>query len=277
MLKIIIRNKKLLIGIIMLSMFIIMGVFATIIMPYPYDKTFVGKPLEPPSKKFLFGTDILGRDVFSRVIYGARISLLVSIVITSICLLIGVPIGLVSGYYGGMVDILVMRVVDILFSFPWVLMGLLIVAIRGPGLETVIITLSLTYFPQFTRVVRSSVMVIKEEDYIKAARLSGESNKDIMLKYILPNCSAPLIVQTSITMSFSILGEAALSYLGYGVRPPMSSWGMMLQQSTNYLWTAKHLIIFPGIFIVFAVLAFNFIGDGLNDILNPRYMRTYGR
>jgi len=277
MLRAIIRNKKLFIGLIMVFIFLIIGIFATNIMPYAYDKSFVGKSLEPPSKKFLFGTDSLGRDVFSRVIYGTRISLLASICITSISLLIGVPIGLISGYYGGIVDIFFMRVVDVLFSFPWVLMGLLLVAIRGPGLLTVIIALSLIYFPQFTRLVRSSVLVIKEEDYIKAARLSGENNLDIILRYILPNCFAPLIVQTSITMSFSILGEAALSYLGYGVRQPMSSWGMMLQQSTNYLWTSRNLIIFPGIFIIFAVLAFNFLGDGLNDTLDPRYMRIYGK
>ena len=275
MLRLIVRNKKLFIGIIMVAIFLFIGIVATIIMPYPYDKNFVGKSLEPPSKKFLFGTDSLGRDVFSRVIYGTRISLIASISITSLSLLLGVPIGLISGYYGGIIDIVFMRIVDVLFSFPWVLMGLLLVAIRGPGLVTVILALSLTYFPQFTRVVRSSVLVIKEEDYIKAAKLSGENNKDIILRYILPNCFAPLIVQTSITMSFSILGEAALSYLGYGVRQPVSSWGMMLQQSTNYLWTSRNLIIFPGIFIIFAVLAFNFMGDGLNDILDPKYMRIY--
>lgn len=277
MFRLILKNKKLFIGMIMVFIFLFIGIFATIIMPYPYDKSFVGKSLEPPSRKFLFGTDSLGRDVFSRVIYGTRISLLASISITSLSLLLGVPIGLISGYYGGIVDNIFMRIVDVLFSFPWVLMGLLLVAIRGPGLITVIMALTLTYFPQFTRVVRSSVLIIKEEDYIKAARLSGENNRDIILRYILPNCFAPLIVQTSITMSFSILGEAALSYLGYGVRQPMSSWGMMLQQSTNYLWTSRNLIIFPGIFIIFAVLAFNFMGDGLNDILDPKYMRVYGK
>lgn len=277
MLKSIIRNKKLFIGLIMVVLFVILGTIAPLIMPYEFDKNFVGASFEPPSKEHLFGTDSLGRDVFSRVLYGARVSLIASFSISFFCLVLGVPIGLFAGFYSGIVDNVLMRITDIFFSFPWVLMGLLIVAIRGPGLPTVIIALTLTYFPQIARLVRSSVMVVKEEDFIAAAKLTGENNFYIIFRYILPNCLAPIIVQTSIIMSFSILGEAALSYLGYGVRQPMSSWGMMLQQAVNYLWTARYLIYWPGLFIIFAVLAFNFTGDGLRDILDPKYKRIYGR
>ena len=275
MLKTVVKNKKLFIGSIMLIVFLSIGIFAPQIIPYPYDKTYLGPSLKPPSSDFWFGTDRLGRDVFSRVIYGTRISLIAAVSITSICLLLGVPLGLLSGYYGGILDILLMRVVDVFFGFPWVLMGLLVVVIRGQGLSSVIIALSLAYFPQIVRIVRSNVLVLKEQDFITAARLTGENDFYIIFRYILPNCSASLIVQVTLIMSFSILGEAALSYLGYGTRPPMPSWGILLQQATNYIWVAGYLVIFPGIFIVFAVLTFNFTGDGLRDILDPRYKRIY--
>ncbi len=277
MIKSIIRNKKLFIGLIMVLIFVCIGIFAEQIMPYDYDETYVGDITEKPSKDFWFGTDILGRDVFSRVIYGTRVSLIASISITGLTLLFGVPVGLLSGYYGGVVDDILQRVVDIFFSFPWVLMGLLVAAIRGPGLTSVIISLTITYFPQIVRITRSSVVSVKEQDFIKAAKLSGENDLIILFKYVFPNSLAPLIVQTTIIMSFAILGEAALSYLGWGVRQPLSSWGMMLQQAASYLWTARHLVYFPGIFIIFAVLSFNFTGDGLRDILDPRYKRIYGR
>jgi len=276
MMKTVVKNKKLFIGLIMLLVFVCLGVFAPKIAPYPPDKTYVGPSLNPPTKAFWFGTDRLGRDQFSRVIFGTRVSLIAAVSVTLICIVVGIPIGLFSGYYGKAIDIALMRIVDVFFTFPWVLMGLLVVVIRGQGLNSVIIALSLSYFPQIVRVVRGAAMSTKEQDFVAAAKLTGESDITILFKYILPNCFAPLIVQTTIIMSFSILGEAALSYLGYGTRPPMSSWGILLQQATNYLWVAKHLVIFPGIFILFAVLTFNFTGDGLRDMFDPRYKRIYG-
>jgi peptide/nickel transport system permease protein len=273
----IVRNKKLFVGLIMVLTFVSVGIFAKQIMPYDYDETYVGGITESPSKQFWFGTDVLGRDVFSRVIYGTRVSLVASASITMMSLIIGVPIGLLSGYYGGFVDNIIQRVVDIFFSFPWVLMGLMVAAIRGPGLASVIIALTITFFPQVIRITRSAVVIVKEQDYIKAARLTGESDFIVIFKYVFPNSLAPLIVQTTIIMSFSILGEAALSYLGWGVRQPLSSWGMMLQQAASYLWTAGYLVLYPGLFIIFAVLSFNFTGDGLRDILDPRYKRIYAR
>lgn len=277
MLKSVIRNKKLFIGIIMILIFIGIGIFARQIMPYDFDETYVGGITESPSRDFWFGTDILGRDVFSRVIYGTRVSLVASVSVTLMSLIIGVPIGLLSGYYGGLMDNILQRIVDIFFSFPWVLMGLLVAAIRGPGLASVIIALTITFFPQIIRITRSAVVTVKEQDFIKAAKLTGENDFYIIFKYVFPNSLAPLIVQTTIIMSFAILGEAALSYLGWGVRQPLSSWGMMLQQAASYLWTAGHLVLYPGLFIIFAVLSFNFTGDGLRDILDPRYKRIYAR
>jgi peptide/nickel transport system permease protein len=271
----IVKNKKLFIGLIMLTIFLALGIFAPLIIPFAYDRTYVGPSLKGPSAEHWFGTDRLGRDIFSRVLYGTRVSLIAAIGVTLVSLLIGVPLGLLGGYYGGAFDMVLMRLVDVFFTFPWVLMGLLVVVIRGQGLESVIIALSLSYFPQIVRVIRSTVLAIKGQDFIAAARLTGENDRNIIFRYILPNCFAPLIVQTTIIMSFSILGEAALSYLGYGTRPPLPSWGILLQQATNYIWGAGYLVIFPGIFIIFSVLTFNFTGDGLRDLLDPRYRRIY--
>jgi peptide/nickel transport system permease protein len=271
----VLRNKKLFIGLIMLAIFLFAGLAAPLLTPYAYDQSSVGPSLRGPSREHWFGTDRLGRDMFSRVVYGTRVSLIAAVGVTAVCLLVGVPLGLLSGYYGGLLDITFMRVIDIFFAFPWVLMGLLIVVIRGQGLDSVIIALSLCNFPQIVRVVRSTVLTLKEQDFVAAARLTGENTASIIFRYLLPNCFAPLIVQTTIIMSFSILGEAALSYLGYGTRPPLPSWGLLLQQATNYIWADSYLVFFPGLFIVFSVLTFNFTGDGLRDILDPRYRRIY--
>lgn len=270
-----VKNKKFLIGFIMLCVIVLLSILAPVITSYDYDATFVGPALEPPSRSYWFGTDRLGRDMFSRVIYGTRISLVSAIAITSICFVVGVLLGLVAGYFGLAIDMVVMRIVDVFFSLPWVLVGLLVVVIRGPGLMSVIISLSLAYFPSFTRITRSVVLSVREQDFVMAAKLTGENDFTILFRYILPNCFSALIVQASIIMSFAILGEAALSYLGYGVRPPEPSWGVLLQQSTNYIWDNTYLIILPGIFIIFTVLSFNFIGDGLRDLLDPRFKRAY--
>ncbi len=270
-----VSNKKFLIGFCMLIVLIVLSIIAPLITSWNYDDTFVGPPLESPSKTYWFGTDRLGRDMFTRVIYGTRISLISALSITSICFCVGVLLGLISGFYGGVIDMIVMRVVDIFFSLPWVLVGLLVVVIRGPGLLSVVISLSLAYFPSFTRITRSVVLSVKEQDFVMAAMLTGENDLCILLKYILPNCFSALIIQVSIIMSFAILGEAALSYLGYGIRPPEPSWGVLLQQSTNYIWDNSYLVIIPGIFIVFTVLSFNFMGDGLRDLLDPRFKRIY--
>jgi peptide/nickel transport system permease protein len=271
------QNKKFVVGFFLLVIIVGISLLAPVITHYGYADTYVGPALKAPSAAHPFGTDRLGRDVYTRVIYGTRISLISAITITSFCLIIGVTLGLLAGYYGGVLDIIIMRIVDLFFTFPWVLMGLLVVVIRGPGLWSVIISLTLAYFPSFARITRSLVLGIREQDFVVAAKLTGESDLVVLLKFILPNCFSALIVQSSIIMSFAILGEAALSYLGYGIRPPEPSWGVLLQQATNYLWGNSYLVIIPGIFIVITVLSFNFLGDGLRDLLDPRYKRIYER
>jgi len=270
-----INNKKFLIGSIMLLIVLLIGVFASSLTKYYYDETFIGSALEHPSPQYLFGTDRLGRDVFSRVIYGTRISLLIAVLITVVSSLVGVPLGLLAGFYGKVVDNLIMRVVDIFISFPFILTGLLIAVLRGPGLLSVVISLSLSQFTRFARITRGLVLEQKEKDFVKAAKLTGENNIRIMLRYILPNCISALIVQSTLTMSYAILGEASLSYLGFGIRPPQPSWGVLLQQATDFVWEHSYLVIIPGLFIVFTVMSFNFLGDGLRDIFDPRYKRAY--
>ncbi len=270
-----INNKKFLIGFILVFIMVLLSLIAPFITKYGYEQTFAGPALQGPSWAYPFGTDRLGRDMFTRVIYGTRISLISAVSITAVCMLVGVTLGLVAGYYGGFIDMVVMRIVDIFFTLPWVLTGLMVVVIRGPGLLSVIISLSLAYFPSFTRITRSLVLSLREQDFVYAARLTGEKDGAIIFRYILPNCFSAIIVQASIIMSFAILGEAALSYLGYGIRPPEPSWGVLLQQATNYIWGNSYLVIIPGLFIVFTVMSYNFLGDGLRDILDPRYKRAY--
>ena len=275
MLKKYIHNIKFLIGAIMLLIIILIGIFAPLFTKYGYDETFVGPALEHPSPEYHFGTDRLGRDVFTRVVYGTRISLLVAVLITAVSFTVGVTLGLLAGFYGKVVDNIIMRMVDIFISFPWVLTGLIITVLRGPGLSSVVISLSLSHFTRFARITRGSVLELREKDFVIAAKLTGESNLRIMARYIFPNCISALIVQTTIGMSFAILGEAALSYLGFGIRPPEPSWGVLLQQATDFVWEHSYLVIIPGLFIIFTVMSFNFLGDGLRDILDPRYKRAY--
>ena len=272
----ILKNKKLLIGLIMTIIIIILAIAANIIAPYQYDESNVGSKLQTPNLHYLFGTDHLGRDVFSRVVYGTRVSLVVALMVAFLALIIGIFLGVIAGYYSNSIaDHFIMRSIDILYSIPWILTGLVLAVLMKPGVNTVIIALTIVYIPTMTRVVRSSVLGVKELDFITAARITGENNFSIILRYIIPNSFGPIIIQFMFVMSYAVLGEAALSYLGYGVKPPTPSWGLLLQNSINYAWTSPYLFIFPGIVIIFSVLSFNFLGDGLRDIIDPRYRRTF--
>ena len=274
--RIIFRSKKFIFGIIIVLLFIILGIFADFIAPYGYEEQNVGPKLQTPNINFLFGTDNHGRDLLSRVIFGTRISLLVSISVGFITVIFGTPFGILSGYFRNRpIDHFLMRLMDIIFSIPWILVALMLALILNPGIRSVILAMSIVYIPQMTRVVRSATMEIREKDYIMVAKISGESNITIMTRFIFPNILNIIIVQMMFTISFSIIGEAALSFLGYGIRPPVPSWGLLLQEAQKFIWTANYLIIFPGVIIVLGVMGLNFLGDGLRDLLDPRFQKIY--
>lgn len=247
----------------------LMAIFAPLIAPHdPYEMT--KYRLYGPSWYFPFGTDELGRDVFSRVIYGARVSAQVSVISTGIALVAGGLLGLVSGYLGGWVDSILSRLLDIVFAFPAILLALVLVAILGPELRNVMLAIGIVYTPSFARVIRGPVLATKNEEFVDASRVIGASTPRIIFRHVLPNVAAPVIVQTTIALAFAIISEAALSFLGLGAQPPTPSWGAMLQNGRRFLDIAPWIAIFPGIAIMIAVLGFNLFGDWLRDIFDPR-------
>jgi peptide/nickel transport system permease protein len=264
-------NKKALVGSVMLLSVLVAAVFASVIVPYDPTKLGVGPLLAQPDSTYLLGTDNFGRDTFSRLVFGARISLLSAFGVIACSATIGMVVGLLTGYLGGTLDYLVMRVVDVLFAFPWVLIALAIAAILGPGIRTVLISLVIVYSPILVRLTRAVTLSIREQEYIQAARVIGQRDSVILFRHVLPNTLSPLIVQSTSIMGFCILAEAAISYLGLGTRPPTPSWGLSLSDGAAYLWVAPGLVVFPGLAIAYLVMSFNFLGDGLRDILDPRY------
>ena len=234
-----------------------------------------GDLLKGVSSNNLFGTDEFGRDIFSRTLYGARISLLVALAVGLMSLFFGIIIGIPAAYYGGILDIILMRLADVLISIPWVIFGLLVAAIMDPSVESVTIALILIYIPGFIRVVRSKALSIKQETYVIAAKSMGENDFAIMFKYIFPNSMGVILVQLTLTMSYSVLAEAGLSYLGFGTQAPTPSWGLMLSDATKYIYSAPATnYILPGLLILILVFGFNFLGDGLRDYFDPK-MRTF--
>lgn len=266
-------NSKLIIGGIMLLAILVVAVLAPVIAPYTYNEMRTSKmPLEAPGPEHYFGTDNFGRDVFSRIVHGAKISLGVAVLCVGLGTIIGVPLGLLAGYTGGWFDILVMRLSDVLNTIPTVMMAVLITAIIGTGgLKVVIIALALIYVPGSARLARSMVYSIKEREYVAAATVIGEPKRRILWRYIFPNCIAPIIVQCTLRLSSAVLSEAAISYLGYGTQPPTPSWGLMLSESQAYMWQAPVQCLFPGLAIMILVLAGNLFGDGVRDLLDPKF------
>jgi peptide/nickel transport system permease protein len=264
------RNRLVLAGIIMVAGLIVIAALAGLIAPYDPIANNVRAALQPPSSYYYFGTDRFGRDVFSRVIFGSRLSLFVAIVSVTISGVIGVALGLVSGYYRGWIDNLIGRIMDVFFSFPALLLAIGVAAMLGPGLNNAIIAIAVVYSPVFGRVVRGPVLVERGREYVEAARVIGASSPRVLLRHIFPNVLSPLIVQATITLSQAILLEAYLSFLGLGTQPPFPSWGTMLQEGRTFLETAPWMSIFPGLAIMLTVLAFNLLGDGIRDVLDPR-------
>ena len=267
-----VKSPTVIFCLIVLGAVVICALFGPQIAPHGPNETNVSKAFTPPGAEFWMGSDDLGRDVYSRVVLSAAPTLQVSLVSVAIALLVGVTLGLLAGYYRGWVDIVVMRMVDVMFAFPVMLLAIAIVAVLGPGLTTAIIAIAVVYTPIFARVTRASVLSVREEPFIKAAKSLGARDSRIIFRHVLPNVSAPIIVQTSLSFAFAILSEAALSFLGLGVQPPDPSWGRMLFDAKGFLNQGWWLSVFPGAAIFITVLAFNLIGDALRDVLDPKTM-----
>ncbi len=264
------RNKLAIIGMVILGLFVFCALFAPWIAPYDPIAQDVTKRREPPSWEHPFGLDEVGRDLLSRVIYGARVSLYVGVASVSLAIIAGTLIGAVSGYAGGWIDNLVMRIMDIMLAFPSLLLAIAIVAILGPGLLNMLYAIAFVSIPAYARIVRASVLAAKEMDYTLAARAIGCSSSRILFRHIMPNCLTPIIVQGTLGIATAILDAAGLSFLGLGAQPPTPEWGAMLGQGRGSVFTAPHVVIFPGLAIMLSVLGFNLLGDGLRDALDPR-------
>ncbi len=248
---------------------ILMALFAPWLAPH--DPTAqIGKRLLPPGGDYALGTDEFGRDILSRILFGARISLWVGMLSVSIALLGGALLGLISGYYGGIADHLIMRVMDVIFSVPAIVLAIGITGILGPNLTNAMIAIGIVYAPTFARVTRGPVLSVMQREYVEAARAVGSTSPRIIFWHVLPNIAAPLIVQTTLSLSTAILTEAALSFLGLGIQPPEPSWGTMLGTGRKYMELAPWVAVFPGVAIMLTVLGFNLLGDSLRDILDPR-------
>ncbi|PZF96033.1 ABC transporter permease [Micromonospora deserti] len=259
-------------GTAVLTLLVVVGVAGPWLAPAGVNEVNVDRMLEQPSWSHPFGTDELGRDVLSRVMVAARVSLQVGAVSVGIALLVGVGLGLFAGYYRGWLDNVLMRCMDVLFAFPVLLLAVAIVAVLGPGLLTAMIAIGVVYTPIFARVTRAGVLSVREQVFVRAAVSIGASDLRIMRRHVLPNIAAPLIVQTSLSLAFAILSEAALSFLGLGVQPPAPAWGRMLYDGRGFVTEAWWLGVFPGAAIFLTVLAFNLVGDALRDVLDPRQL-----
>jgi peptide/nickel transport system permease protein len=264
------HNPTALIASLVLLVVVVVAIFDQTFAPQSGTAQDIGNRLESPSWSHPFGTDDLGRDILSRVILGASVSLKVGFLSVGLALVVGTVIGLLAGYYGRWVDDVLMRIMDMLFAFPAVLLAIAILAIRGPGTSNTIIAIAIVYVPIFARVTRASVLGVREEVYVRASRSVGASDFRLLTRHVLPNAAPPIIVQTSISLAFAVLAEAALSFLGLGTQPPDPSWGLMLAEGRGYIDLAWWLAFFPGMAIVVTVFCFNLLGDGLRDVLDPR-------
>lgn len=264
------KNKLAILGMVIIIGFILIGIFAPLIAPYDYDTLNVGERLSGPSANNWFGTDDLGRDIFTRIVYGARISLSVGFFAVSGALIFGTLLGITAGFFGKWVDMIISRIFDVLLAFPSILLAIAIVAILGPSLQNALIAIAIINVPIFGRLVRSRVISIRQEEYIMAAKAVGMKNRRILFHHVLPNSIAPIIVQATLSFGTAILEAAALGFLGLGAAAPTPEWGKMLSDSRDYIQSAPWTVLFPGISIMLVVLGFNMIGDGLRDALDPK-------
>ncbi|MEW6104153.1 MAG: nickel transporter permease [bacterium] len=264
------KNRAATSSLVIILFLLFIAMIGPFIAPHDPLEQNLEKRLLAPNGEYLLGTDDLGRCILSRIIYGTRISLQIGIIVVGIAAAIGITLGAVAGYYGGIVDEIIMRMVDIMLSFPGIILALAIAGAFGPSLFNVMLALAFVHWTGYARLMRGSVLSVKEKGFIEAAHAIGASSVRIMFHHILPNCMAPVIVMATLGMACVILAAAALSFLGLGAQPPTPEWGAMLNRGRAFMRTAPHLMIFPGLMIMVTVLAFNLLGDGLRDVLDPR-------
>lgn len=264
------RNRAAIVGILFLLVVILCAIFAPQVAPYDPLEINASNTLQPPSIEHWFGTDNTGRDVFSRVVWGARISLRVGLISAGISTIVGLMLGIMSGYYGGPLSFLILRLMDLLLAFPGVLLAVVIVATLGPGLDNVMIAVGISAIPRFTRVVHSAVLSVRQSDYVQSAVAIGGRDLRVMIRHILPNIMAPVIVLSTLQVAAAIFGAASLSFIGLGAQPPTPEWGAMVSRGRHSLRDAMWLSTFPGLAIALVVIAINIIGDALRDALDPR-------
>lgn len=268
-----VRNFAFTLGAILTVVLIAAALSAPLLAPFDPNVQDTFRRLEAPSRDHPLGLDDLGRDVFSRIVYGARVSLRVGFSVVLLASIIGVTLGAISGYFGGVADLIIMRLCDILLAFPGILLAIALVAVLGPSLNNVIIALATIGWVSYARLVRGQVLKVREMEYVTAAKALGARSPRVILLHVLPNVINPVIVMATLGLAGAILAEAALSFLGLGVQPPTPSWGAMLTSGRRYLGIANHLAIFPGAAIMLAVMGLNFLGDGLIDALDPKYRK----
>lgn len=265
------KNRSAMFGLYMILFFILVAIFAPLIAPHdPLTQNIDLRKLAPFTNGYILGTDDFGRDLLSRIIYGARISIVIGFFSVAISLIFGSLIGLISGFYGGWFDRFAMGIIDIMLAFPYILLTIVIVALLGPTLLNAMIAIGIARLPQYARVMRSSVLAEKSAEYVEAERSLGVSNTELIFMSILPNCLAPIIVQATLGIGGAIIESAALSFLGLGAQPPTPEWGLMIASSREFISNAWWIVTFPGIAILLAVLGFNLLGDGIRDVLDPR-------
>lgn len=264
------RSPLTVVGLAIITIFILAAILAPILAPFPPDKQYLTLRLKPPSAQHLLGTDQLGRDVLSRVLWGARVSLTVGLVVVISAAVFGTVVGLFAGYFGGIADDSLMRLTDVFFAFPSLILAMAVAAALGPGLNTAMIAIAVVSWPVYARLVRGQVLALREREFVQAAESVGASGIRILWRHLLPNSLSPILVQASFDLGGAILIAAGLSFIGFGAQPPLAEWGVMISDGRKYVTTQPWLPLFPGIAILLTVAAFNLIGDGLRDALDPR-------
>lgn len=264
------NNRSAMIGLVIVLFLVFIAVFGRLFMPYDPNYSDLSQSFQEPSSNHWFGTDQLGRDIFSRILYGARISLTVGISAVAISLSIGIVLGAIAGYSGGKIDTIIMRIMDMMLAIPSILLAIAFMAALGKGLDKAVIAIGIVSIPEYARIVRGCILSVKENDYVQAAKVIGNNDRRIIFKHILPNVLSSIVVRATLGISTAVLDTAALGFLGLGVQPPFAEWGDMLGRARVFIFTAPYTLIFPGIAITITVLAFNLLGDGLRDAIDPK-------